>query len=669
MKSPDNQNLLKEIENRLQRIANVLLLNASFIDNPGLLNGKMGIAIFFYHYSRYSKNKTYEDYAGELVDEIYEEINTSTAVNFENGLTGIGWGIEYLVKNGFVQADTDDALEEVDNIVYRNSLYRPFLLESGKDLFGYGLYFLARLRGKGYDDNNIKTLFKKQHLIYLTDDCERILINKRFLDFKIECPGIDTINSIAWFLLEMHRWGIFPFKIEKLLNALPEYLEFHSEGLNDPSATVQMKKLVEYIIPCIRDALVKDRYNTILNGNASCTGDLKNADSESIRNFTKTTWQNLIYEPYIPGFDSNTSDPIKVFQIIDNEDNWNKLLEGLTKDNLGLKGLAGIGIGLLQTRGTELRAQCTEQEEKCTELRAQSTEQEPPGSEPCALRPEQASGTPAPCSLPPASSPAPCSLRPEPNDLQDFKTDLSDVTFVVPLRIDSPERKANIDTLVKYTFRNFSTKFIILEADSERRYFPETDQEGFRYEFIEDKDEVFHRTLWINRLLNLSDTPVVGIWDADAIAPPEQIVEAVIGVRTNAAVLCLPYDGRFYACDRISCDLFKKLLNIEILSRRQSVMNIMDCYYSVGGVFIANKNTYLTIIGENENFFGREVKDPKRVKQTDLVSLPKYYSYGPLFQLSHPISRNSWFLKGDIERSYMYLFQILCKSDKLKRLG
>ncbi len=97
------------IGDRLQRIANVLLLNASFLDNPGLLNGKMGIAIFCYHYSRYSKNKIYEDYAGELVDEIYEEINTSTPVDFENGLTGIGWGIEYLVKNGFVQADTDEA--------------------------------------------------------------------------------------------------------------------------------------------------------------------------------------------------------------------------------------------------------------------------------------------------------------------------------------------------------------------------------------------------------------------------------------------------------------------------------------------------------------------------------------------------------------------------------
>lgn len=102
-----------KVDNRLQRIANVLLLNASFIDNLGLLNGKMGIAIFFYQYARYTGSKIFEDYAGELIDEIYEEINTTTPVDFANGLTGIGWGIEYLVKNRFLEADTDEALAEI----------------------------------------------------------------------------------------------------------------------------------------------------------------------------------------------------------------------------------------------------------------------------------------------------------------------------------------------------------------------------------------------------------------------------------------------------------------------------------------------------------------------------------------------------------------------------
>lgn len=108
-----------KVDSRLQRIANVLLLNASFIDNLGLLNGKMGIAIFFYQYSRYNGNKIFGDYAGELIDEIYEEINTNNPVDFANGLTGIGWGIEYLVKSKFLEADTDEALAEIDNAVYR----------------------------------------------------------------------------------------------------------------------------------------------------------------------------------------------------------------------------------------------------------------------------------------------------------------------------------------------------------------------------------------------------------------------------------------------------------------------------------------------------------------------------------------------------------------------
>ncbi|HEX3009512.1 MAG TPA: lanthionine synthetase LanC family protein, partial [Bacteroidales bacterium] len=131
-----SSDLKQRLDSRLQRIANVLLLNASFIDNLGLLNGKMGIAIFFYHYAKYTGNEVYSEYAGELIDEIYSEINTSTPIDFENGLTGIGWGIEYLVQNGFVEADTDEVLEQIDEAVYQKILLH---LEY-KDLKGLLLY-------------------------------------------------------------------------------------------------------------------------------------------------------------------------------------------------------------------------------------------------------------------------------------------------------------------------------------------------------------------------------------------------------------------------------------------------------------------------------------------------------------------------------------------------
>ena len=59
----------------LKRIANHLIINSSFLDNLGLFHGKMGIVIFFYHYSRYTHNPLYEEFAGELLDEIFEEIH------------------------------------------------------------------------------------------------------------------------------------------------------------------------------------------------------------------------------------------------------------------------------------------------------------------------------------------------------------------------------------------------------------------------------------------------------------------------------------------------------------------------------------------------------------------------------------------------------------------
>ncbi len=46
--NPMDETYYSKVENRLQRIANVLLLNASFTENLGLLKGERGIVISFY---------------------------------------------------------------------------------------------------------------------------------------------------------------------------------------------------------------------------------------------------------------------------------------------------------------------------------------------------------------------------------------------------------------------------------------------------------------------------------------------------------------------------------------------------------------------------------------------------------------------------------------------
>lgn len=130
-----------------ERISNMLLLNASFITNVGLMHGKMGISIYFYHLARKTNNKIYEEFAGELLDEIFSEINSRTSQDFENGLTGIGWGIEYLVKNGFVEADTNEVLADIDNFIYADFNNNPPIeLNLLKGILGTVLYSIRRLK-------------------------------------------------------------------------------------------------------------------------------------------------------------------------------------------------------------------------------------------------------------------------------------------------------------------------------------------------------------------------------------------------------------------------------------------------------------------------------------------------------------------------------------------
>ena len=132
-----------------QQIISTLLLNASFIDNIGLMHGKMGISIsiFFFHLARQTKNQIYEDYAGELIDEINEEISANTPVNFENVLARIGRGIKYLAQNGFIETNTDNVLEEFDNQILKVLNFNtPKEISFINGIIGFGAYFIRNIQ-------------------------------------------------------------------------------------------------------------------------------------------------------------------------------------------------------------------------------------------------------------------------------------------------------------------------------------------------------------------------------------------------------------------------------------------------------------------------------------------------------------------------------------------
>jgi predicted glycosyltransferase involved in capsule biosynthesis len=147
----------------------------------------------------------------------------------------------------------------------------------------------------------------------------------------------------------------------------------------------------------------------------------------------------------------------------------------------------------------------------------------------------------------------------------------------------------------------------------------------------------------------MAQTPYAAVWDTDAIAPPKQVEEAVEYLRQSKTVMTYPYDGRFYAADKMTSNLFRQTLSYNTLITHIGTMGLMHGYHSPGGAFLVKIKEYLEAGGENENFYGWGQEDNERLKRLEFLGLPVVRANGPLFHLWHPRGQNSWFANREIE--------------------
>lgn len=195
----------------LQRLARYLMLRTSHQNNLGLLNGKIGVVIFFYHYSDYVNMNIYKKFAEELIDEVYNEMSDNCGCDFVNGLSGIAWGVEYLIRNNFVKADPNEVLIDLDKRILLTDVRRveDVTLETG--LKGLAYYVISRCANRDSFDEFISKNYiydlicslrnnsnKEEEINLIIDDLNSILnyehinINNYFLDKIIENTKYDN---------------------------------------------------------------------------------------------------------------------------------------------------------------------------------------------------------------------------------------------------------------------------------------------------------------------------------------------------------------------------------------------------------------------------------------------------------------------------------------------
>lgn len=136
-----------------QRVVHHLILQSPFIKDMGLFHGKMGIALFFFEYGRHTGCDVYTDIAEELLDDIWEQIHTELSFRFDSGLSGIGWGIEYLLQNRFISGDGNEVCEEIDRIIMQTDLCRLDDLRLDTGLEGISYYVSSRMQGAASQKN------------------------------------------------------------------------------------------------------------------------------------------------------------------------------------------------------------------------------------------------------------------------------------------------------------------------------------------------------------------------------------------------------------------------------------------------------------------------------------------------------------------------------------
>ncbi|MCG8309770.1 MAG: hypothetical protein MI975_20410 [Cytophagales bacterium] len=208
---------------KLQLINNLVLKNAPLIKDIGLMNGKTGISIYLFHFSKIMDERIYKEHAETLIEDVYQEVeNNMVPPDFGNGLAGIVWGIDHLERNGFLEANPDEIFADPDDRIFRFITNQSEIsLELERGLLGYGFYLLARLRGKDLENVKGRDYLLKRLLIDIINQIYELIEEKEHMLLEPAAFKLTWVLPLTLiFLAEVMYLNVYRRKISRILDRL-----------------------------------------------------------------------------------------------------------------------------------------------------------------------------------------------------------------------------------------------------------------------------------------------------------------------------------------------------------------------------------------------------------------------------------------------------------------
>lgn len=226
------------------------------------------------------------------------------------------------------------------------------------------------------------------------------------------------------------------------------------------------------------------------------------------------------------------------------------------------------------------------------------------------------------------------------------KFDLSDVTFMIPCRIESPDRRRNLRILVAYLRKHLRTNILICEDNHQRQDAPGVMAElglspsDYGYIHLTGNDSPYtHKAKQINLMAEAATTPIVVVQDTDVIVEPSQYVFAQHAAR-NGAMLACPFNGLFFDISADYIPSIERTLTVgqvDLFDPR----NEMLYKNSYGGAVFFSREVFTRLGGFNENFISWGWEDFEIYRRLEKLDERVERMWGPLLHLSHARATNS----------------------------
>ena len=221
-----------------------------------------------------------------------------------------------------------------------------------------------------------------------------------------------------------------------------------------------------------------------------------------------------------------------------------------------------------------------------------------------------------------------------------MKLDLTDTTFIIPIRVDTVVRLENLLLCVDHLLERIQTHIVVLEAAPYNNgIIQNLLKDRVTCLFVEDRDPVYHKTGYINQMARDVKTEFLGIWDVDVIVDHEQVLDAMHHLRQNLCDIAYPFDGDCYDTSDILRNHYLVHRDLEFLKanrgKMQLMYNVEGVIGAVGGAILVRTEKYRLSGMDNEAFYGWGLEDGERHYRWLSFDFTVYRSQEYIFHLTH----------------------------------